>query len=66
MVAHPNPEPEYLRLSSAAALLDVNERTVANWIKDGRIQAYRMGPRQIRIRRDDLEALLAPLSRSDD
>lgn len=61
MVAHSHTEPEYLSLVTAAEILDVNERTVRNWIREGRIQSYRMGPRQIRIKRADLDALLKPI-----
>jgi excisionase family DNA binding protein len=50
-----------LTVSAAAAHLNVTPRTVRRWIKQGRLRAYRVGPRCIRIDRDDLAALAHPI-----
>ena len=45
-------------IAGAAEYLGINERTVRRYIADGRLPAYRVGPRQVRIHRADLERLL--------
>ena len=35
--------------------------TVRTWIADGRLPAYRVGPKMIRIKRSDVDALLSPM-----
>lgn len=49
---------EYLSTADAAALAAVAEGTIRRWIREGRIAEHRAG-RHVRVRRDDLEALLA-------
>lgn len=64
-MARPNPtrhnpnqaaRPAYLRLASAASLLDVSVDTIRRRIADGTIDAYRVGG-QLRIREADLHRL---------
>lgn len=45
-----------------AAALGVTLRTVRTYIAQGRLEAYRIGPKLIRVRAESLEALLQPLS----
>jgi excisionase family DNA binding protein len=52
---------ELLSVAEAARLLKVSVPTVKRWLKDGRIPAYHLGPRYIRIRRSDLARALTPL-----
>lgn len=51
-------EHELLTIREAADFLRVSEVTISRWIKQGRLPALRVGPRAIRIRRDDLDELI--------
>ena len=51
---------DLLTIPEAAAALKVSPVTIARWLKQGRLPAYRMGPRAVRIRRDDLTEVLKP------
>jgi len=53
-------ETAYATVSEAARLLRVSVPTVWRWIDSGRLPAYRVGSRSIRIRRTDLESLVRP------
>jgi len=48
----------FLTVQEIADLLKVNQQTVRNWIDTGRLPAVRIG-RRIRVRRVDLDRLLA-------
>jgi excisionase family DNA binding protein len=48
-------------LNEAAEIAGVHKRTMRRWIAEGRIRAYRIGPRLIKVDIDDLEALLQPI-----
>jgi excisionase family DNA binding protein len=48
-------------LKQAADALDVSLNTVRNWVKDGTLKAYRLGPRLLRVMVSDLNALVSPL-----
>src|SRR3989304_2296808 len=54
------PEDGLLTIADAARLLKVSVVTVKRWLKQGRLHAYRVGPRSIRIKREDLNALVRP------
>lgn len=45
----------------AAKALGVSPSTVWRWIDARKLSAYRVGARKIRIRREDLAAMVAPL-----
>ncbi|MBI4505056.1 MAG: helix-turn-helix domain-containing protein [Chloroflexi bacterium] len=49
---------ELLTVAEAAELLKVSAVTLRRWLRQGRLPAYRLGPRQVRVRRGDLAALL--------
>ena len=51
----------YVSLDSAAKYLGVSEKTIRRHISSGRLPAYRIDRRLIRIRREDLDALLRPI-----
>jgi excisionase family DNA binding protein len=53
-------ETEYATVPEAARLLRVSVPTVWRWIDSGRLPAYRVGGRNIRIRRADLGSLVQP------
>lgn len=51
---------EYYTVSEVAEKFDVSPSTVWRWIKDGKLSAYRVGGRSIRIKNKDLESLVSP------
>ena len=53
-------DPDLLTTAEAAKLLKVSPVTISRWLKQGRLPAYRLGPRAVRIRRTDLDSLLSP------
>lgn len=53
-------EKEYCTVSEAASLLDVSPATVWRWIDSGRLSAYRLGAKNIRIKKADLESVIRP------
>jgi len=60
--ALPNP---LLTVQQAAAFLNVTTRTARRMIKDGRLPAIRLG-RMVRIRPEDLAALVTGQTRTKD
>ena len=52
---------EWLSLREAGRLLKVGRTTLHRWLKQGRLTAYRVGPKAVRIRRADLERLITPV-----
>ena len=57
--------PPMMNLKQAADVLDVSVSTVRNWIKDGTLPAYRLGPRFVRVMVSDLNALISALDNLD-
>jgi excisionase family DNA binding protein len=57
-------EKEYYTVGEAAEVLDVSRATIWRWIDAGRLPAYRLGPKSIRIRRADLEMVITPARES--
>ena len=49
---------EYLSVATAARVAEVAPATIRGWIAEGRLHRYAAG-REIRVRRAELEALLA-------
>ncbi len=58
-------ETELITIAEAARLLKVSAITIRRWLKQGRLQAYRLGPRHIRIYRADLNGVLTPVADED-
>ena len=59
--------PSLLSVDDAASLLSVHTQTVRNYIRSGKLAAYRLaGERSIRVLRQDLMALLEPVDSEDD
>lgn len=52
---------ETMKLTDAAEALGVSDRTIRRRMADGSLPAFRVGPRLLRVRRSDVEALLVPL-----
>ncbi len=56
---------DLLSIAEAAKRLQVSRVTLWRWIQSGRLKAYRLGPRKVRIRQSDLGDLLKPLEASN-
>jgi excisionase family DNA binding protein len=52
--------PDFVSVEEAAASRSVCAKTIRNWIKSGRLPAYEMGPKLIRISVLDLKAFAKP------
>jgi excisionase family DNA binding protein len=51
----------YMSLKDAATRYGVSERTIRRRIAEGKLPAYRVGPRSIRVAAADLDALATPI-----
>lgn len=51
-----------ISLKTAAALMDVDPKTIRNWISAGHLRGYRVNARMLRVDRNELMALVEPLS----
>jgi excisionase family DNA binding protein len=52
----------YVTVAEAAKRLHVSHPTVWRWIKAGKLPAYRVGPKAIRIKEGDLARLVQPIA----
>ena len=63
----PGTKPEtrevFYTVPEAALVLDVSPATIWRWIAGGTLPAFRLGPRRIRIRREDVEQAIQPARR---
>ena len=50
----------FISIQQAAAYLGVTDMTIRHMVDDGRLTAYTLGPRVIRLRKSDVDAALAP------
>ncbi len=53
-------EGDYYTVAQAADILEVSATTVWRWIKADLLPAYRAGPKNIRIKKQDLERVVTP------
>lgn len=53
--------PPRLSIQQAADAFGVSTKSIRRWVADGRISAYRIGSRTIRIDRDSLLAMQKPM-----
>ncbi|MBF6164896.1 MULTISPECIES: helix-turn-helix domain-containing protein [Nocardia] len=49
-----------ISLKTAAALVDVDTKTIRNWIAAGDLNGFRVNGRLLRVERDELLALIRP------
>ena len=49
----------YLTVKQAATRLNVSKWTIYRWIHDGRLKASKLSPGTVRIKQDDVDALVA-------
>ncbi|MBI2906591.1 MAG: helix-turn-helix domain-containing protein [Chloroflexi bacterium] len=54
-----NLDTDLITIAEAARRLRVSALTIKRWIAQGRLLAYRVGPRQIRIRSEDLPMIVS-------
>jgi len=52
------PPRRYLTLSDAAEWLSLDEKTLRRWVSQGRLTAYRVGPKLIRLDADEIENMV--------
>ena len=57
MSEQPTTRAIYVSLRQAAECLSVSEKTVRRLIADGVIAGYRVGPKSLRVKADDLETV---------
>jgi excisionase family DNA binding protein len=57
---------ELLTIAEATRLLKVGRTTLHRWLKAGRLPAYHVGPKAVRIRRGDLTAMLKPIAAGEE
>lgn len=58
-------EKRHLSLKEAAAWYGVSERTLRRRIAEGKLPAFRVGPRSIRVTAEDVAALATPIPTTD-
>ena len=51
----------YIEQRRSPAILGVTDRTIPAMIANGRLRGYRLGPRVIRLRLDEVENALQPM-----
>lgn len=56
---------EYLTVPEAARVLQVSASTVWRWIASGKLSAYRVGPRKIRVKKEDVLAMVTPVGKEE-
>lgn len=52
---------EFCTIGQAADYLSLTERSIRRYIAEGKLPAFRLGEKQIRIRVVDVDALLVPV-----
>ena len=60
--ANRNPGVEWIFIKEAATRLCVHHQTIRDWIREGRIDARRFGPKLIRIDAASLDAMGEPIT----
>ena len=55
----------FLSAAEAADYLGCDRITIHNMLRDGRLKAYTLGPRMLRIRLSDIESALQPYGGGD-
>jgi DNA binding domain, excisionase family len=58
------PDPR-MSIKDVSEEFGISEKTARRYIAQGRLAAERMGPRLIRVRRSDAEALFRPIPATD-
>ncbi len=61
MKNHSGALPPQPTISQTAEYFGVDAKTVRRWISQGRLTAYRLGPRLIRVDRESIRKLASPI-----
>jgi excisionase family DNA binding protein len=61
-VTAPRPKRHLITIEAAAGYLDVSTRSVRRYIAQGKLRAYRVGPRLIKVDEADVDALARPIA----
>lgn len=56
-----SPPVPWIPQAEAAEYLGVTDRTLRRYVASGDLPAYRLGPRLLRFRQSDLDALMRPI-----
>ncbi|RNM13295.1 helix-turn-helix domain-containing protein [Nocardioides pocheonensis] len=59
--ALPNTRRRLGKISDGAAILDCDPKTVRRYIAQGLLTGYRVGPRNLRVDLDEVDALARPI-----
>jgi excisionase family DNA binding protein len=65
VIAALDKEGGFSTIAEAARLLRVSQATIWRWIDAGKLPAYRIGPRRILIKTQDLEIMVQPVQRRE-
>lgn len=57
---------DLLTLAEAARLLKVSRATLHRWIRQGRLPAFHVGPRAVRVRQADVAKLVRPNAEAEE
>ena len=63
---HRHPAADLVSVSTAAQELGVSRASIYRWIRRGDVCAVRVGPYTLRLRAEDVDALVAPLTHDQD
>lgn len=55
------PQKRLTSLANAATYADLSQRTLRRYVAAGRLRAYRVGPRLLKVDLDDLDTILTPV-----
>lgn len=58
---HPEPPAPLMSILDTAAYLGLTDRTIRTMISDGRLRAYKIGGKLVRLRRDEIDAAMTPI-----
>ena len=63
---HNNPQRQYVSIKEAAEILDVSERSVHNYKKEGKIEFFKPSPGKVYVVRQSLHNYLEEKSQKND
>lgn len=52
-------------ISEVAEILKMKERTIEEWTRNGTINAVRVGPKLVRIPREEVERIITPMNKEE-
>ncbi len=61
-VAQQSPLPKMVDLRTIERDLGIPYSTLRQWVAEGKLRAFKVGPKAVRVRVSDLEALITPVA----